>query len=329
MVEVEVPASLEGVKLLKFVKKYLKDAPLSYIYKTFRQKDVKVNGHWQKENYVLHVGDLVRIYVTDKQLEDFKKAKSALTPAPFAYPIVYEDENVLIVDKPSGLLVTEDENGNSHNLTSYVRSYLLNEGKYALSDIFSPSPAHRLDRNTAGLVCFGLSDRGLKELTDLFRERREISKKYLALVKGVPNPLEGDISAPLKKHSRQKMVYVTPISQGGLEAKTHYKVLESFNNFSLVECELLTGRTHQLRVHLSSIHHPIIGDAKYGDFALNREVEKRYKWPSSHQFLHARSISFFEVSGVLSPLKGKTFLSHLTKDEENTLFLIRREDNLE
>ncbi len=323
MVEVKVPYNSDGVKLLKFVKSFLKEAPLSYIYKAFRKKDIKVNGHWEKEDFILHTNDLVRIYITDQQLEEFRLKRTTIIPSPLPYAIAYEDNNILVVDKPAGVLVMEDEERNPNTLTREVRSYLSYKGEYDSSSLFQPSPAHRLDRNTAGLVCYGKTDAGLKTLTSLFKERKEIEKHYYALVKGVANPLIGEIRAPLKKDEKRKFVEVTPIQKGGQEAITEYRTIEKFSGFSLIDCLLHTGRTHQLRVHLSYIHHPIIGDAKYGDYALNREVERLYHWPSSRQFLRARSLVFKNVDGVLSPLKGKTLFSRFSEEEEKVLFLLR------
>lgn len=321
MLEVEVRPSSEGQRLLKFVKAYLREAPLSFIYRLFRKKDVKVNGHWEKEDYVLSSGDKVRLYVTEEQLADFKRKRDAVLPRELPYPIVYEDDDLLIVDKPSGLLVMGDSKGSANTLARAVLAHLMHEGSYKGEEGFTPSPAHRLDRNTGGLVCFGKTDRGLKALTALFQEKEEVEKVYLALVKGTPSPREGTVEVPLLKDEKHGFVKVASLSEGAKSAKTIYRVIEPFSEVSLVECRIITGRTHQIRVHMAYIGNPIVGDAKYGDFALNKEFKERYGW--EHQFLRARSLSFGNVDGVLAPLRGKTFVSKVSIKEERLLSALR------
>lgn len=314
MKEITITKANDGQRIEKFVRHYLSEAPLGYIYKAFRKKDIKINGHWVKKDAVVHEGDVVRIYVTDDQLKDFAKPKEIISK-PFNHEIVYEDENVLIVNKPSGLLVMGDEREKRVTLANDVLSYLYSKGEYDPKDSsFTPSPAHRLDRNTSGIIVFGKTDEALKELTLLFKERNNIDKRYLALVAGIPEQDEGEINAPLLKDEEKGMVRV---SKNGKEAITRYKVLEKYANSSLVECELLTGRTHQIRVHLAYIGHPIIGDGKYGDFETNRLFKTKYK--VSSQFLIAYSLSFKEVSGVLKYLSGQTFKILLEKEEKNVL----------
>lgn len=321
MVEIKVSQLEDGQKIEKFVKKSLNEAPLGFIYKAFRKKDIKINGHWVKKDAVVHAGDLVRIYVTDTQLKDFAKPKEVIKK-PLPYEIIYEDANILIVNKPAGVLVYGDEKEKRNTLTQNVQNYLYFKGEYdPAHHSFVPSPAHRLDRNTSGLVLFGKKDAALKELEELFKERKNISKKYYALVAGKLEG-EGEVDAPLKKDSNSGMVKVASIANGAKSAKTLYRSLEIFEDSSLVECDLLTGRTHQIRVHMAYIHHPLLGDAKYGDFALNRKYKEKYGL--SLQFLHAYSFEFGEIPGVLSYLSHKRFLAPLPKEKENVLFLLRQ-----
>ncbi len=320
MKEIAVNEASEGQKAEKFVRKWLSEAPLSYIYKAFRKKDVKVNGHWVKKDAVLHAGDKVRVYLSDEQLSVFSRPRPA-TPRDLDLPIVYEDRHVLIVDKPSGLLVNGDDRGNKSTLVQKVLDYLYFKGEFdPTNHSFVPSPAHRLDRNTAGLVVFGKTDAGLRALEDLFKERIGIHKKYLALVKG---RLKGDmeISAPLKKDPTRGLVEVSSLIDGGKPALTKVHLIEEAGECSLVECELLTGRTHQIRVHLAYIEHPIVGDGKYGDFALNREFERLYGWKG--QFLRATSLSFDHLEGPLAGLDGKVFSSPLDLKESSLLNALR------
>lgn len=321
MVEIKVSALEDGQKIEKFVKKSLNEAPLGFIYKAFRKKDIKINGHWVKKDAVVHTGDLVRIYVTDTQLKDFAKPKEVIKK-PLPYEIIYEDKNILIVNKPAGVLVYGDEKEKRNTLTQNVQNYLYFKGEYdPAHHSFVPSPAHRLDRNTSGLVLFGKKDSALKELEELFKERKNISKKYYVLVAGTLEG-KGEVDAPLLKDSNSGMVKVASLANGAKSAKTLYRSLEVFEDSSLVECDLLTGRTHQIRVHMAYIHHPLLGDAKYGDFALNRKYKEKYGLSS--QFLHAYSFEFGEIPGVLSYLSHKNFLAPLPKEKEKVLSLLRQ-----
>ena len=322
MLELKITSQNDGQRIEKFVRKTLNEAPLSYIYKAFRKKDIKVNGHWVRKDHVLHKGDVVRIYVTDAQLEDFHKPKE-LKKAEFPYEIIYEDENIFIANKPAGILVYGDEMEKRNTLTEKVRAYLCLKGEYdPSSSSFAPSPAHRLDRNTSGCVIYGKTDAALKALEELFKEREGIKKTYLALCAG---SLDGSglIDKPLKKDSASGMVKVASIEEGAKNALTEWRALEKFGSCTLVECLLLTGRTHQIRVHMASIGHPLIGDAKYGDFALNKAFRARYG--VSRQFLHAEKASFGELTGPLAYLSGREFEAALPKDKEEVLKSLRSE----
>lgn len=301
MKEITIGKENDGQRIEKFVRQYLNEAPLGYIYKAFRKKDIKINGHWVKKDAIVHEGDVVRLYVTDQQLEEFKKPKN-ISKSPLVHQIVYEDSNIIIVNKPVGLLVMGDEKEKRVTLTNQVLSYLYLKGEYdPNNDSFAPSPAHRLDRNTGGLIVFGKTDAALKELTRLFKERTDIDKRYLALVKGIAKE-EGEINAPLLKDPSTGMVKV---DKEGKPSTTRYILKKKYIDASLLECELITGRTHQIRVHLSYIGHPIIGDGKYGDFEANRLYKSRYGY--ERQFLYAYKLSFGDVKAPLEYLSGKSF----------------------
>lgn len=323
MKEIVVDYRNAGQKAEKFVKKALPDAPLGYIYKAFRKKDIKANGHWVKKDYVVQEGDVIRIYVTDQQLADFASPR-AVKKAPFPYPIVFESDKVLIVDKPVGVMVVGEKEDKDYTLAQKVLDYLYYKDEYDPSgSTFTPAPAHRLDRNTAGLVVFGKTDEALKSLTELFKERKEIEKRYLALVSGKMETEEGEINAPLIKDSNRGLVKVSSIDKGAKEAKTKWVLKEIFEDSSLIECDLITGRTHQIRVHLAHIGHPILGDGKYGDFAANRLYREKYGL--SHQFLRAYELSFKNVPNAIAELKGKTFHSELSDEEKRILSSLRND----
>lgn len=316
MKEITIDRNNAGQKVEKFVKNYLKEAPLGFIYKAFRKKDIKVNGRWVRKDAVLEEGDVLRIYVTDEQLKDFLLPKK-VEKKNISYPIVYEDENILIVNKPSGVMVVGDGKETRKTLAKEVVDYLYFKGEYdPSSGAFTPAPAHRIDRNTSGLVLFGKNDASLKALTELFKNRENIRKTYFGLAKGEISQ-EGEIDKPLRKDSSKGMVYVCSVEKGGREAKTKYRPVQFFKGFTLLELELLTGRTHQIRVHLASIGHPLVGDGKYGDFETNRFFKSHVGF--DHQFLHAAKIQLGKITGTLSYLSDKSFEAPFSKEETKVL----------
>lgn len=313
MILLKITSKDANQRVDKYVKKYLNEAPLSFIYKLFRKKDVKINKHWVKENYILQEGDELSIYVSDQQLQDFNKPKE-VTKSDLKHPIIYEDDNILIVNKPRGLLVHGDENEKVVTLSNEVINYLYFKGEYNPNDKgFTPAPAHRLDRNTSGLVVFAKNLISLQELEELFKNKDNIEKEYLALVKGkIDHKIE--IDAPLLKDENSGTVRV---SKNGKNALTIVNKFKNYGDFSLVKVVILTGRTHQIRVHLASIDHPVIGDAKYGDFKLNKEFKDLYGF--ENQFLHAHCLSFGKLSGHLSYLSNKKFTCELPASEQKVL----------
>ena len=313
MILLKITSKDANQRVDKYVKKYLNEAPLSFIYKLFRKKDVKINKHWVKENYILQDGDELAIYIKDEQLEEFNKPKE-IKKAKLNHPIVYEDENILIIDKPRGLLVHGDENEKVVTLSNEVINYLYFKGEYDPKEKgFTPAPAHRLDRNTSGLVVFAKNLISLQELELLFKEKDNIDKEYLALIKGkLDRKLE--IDSPLLKDEKTKTVRV---SKYGKSALTYVDKVAYYGDFTLVNVKILTGRTHQIRVHLASLNYPVVGDSKYGDFKLNKEFKERYGF--ENQFLHAYKLTFKKIDGHLSYLSNKSFESKLPDDEEALL----------
>lgn len=310
----------EGQTLEKFVKKVLSEAPLSFIYKLFRKKDVKVNGHWQDKKYLISNGEEISIYITDSQLEEFKRQVESKQVEDISNWIIYEDENILLVNKPRGVLVQKNSE-DSNALDEMVISYLINKGEYNPNKNlgYKPAPAHRLDRNTAGIVVFGKNIATLRYLSEALNDKSVISKRYLALVKGEISK-DGEINVPLLKNSKSQRVSV---SNEGKPSITRYKVVETFKGYTLLEVELLTGRTHQIRVHMAYINHPVVGDSKYGDYELNKEIESKYGF--KNQFLDAYQLDFHKLNNPLKYLSGRSFKISLNDEFLNLINSIKGE----
>ena len=318
MKEFIINDSENGLTLEKYAFKVLPTAPMSLIYKLFRKKDIKVNGHHEDKKYRLNSGDTIRIYLSDEQFDEFQKVKSLSPNQKIKDWIIYEDKNVLFINKPRGLLVQKAA-PNDESLDQLVIEYLMATNQYNPNKElgFVPGPAHRLDRNTSGIVAFGKKHDALTMLFDLFKNHDLINKHYLALVVGSIEKDKDMITAPLKKDEKNNKVIV---SKDGKSAKTVYKVMKRYQNYTLLDVTLLTGRTHQIRVHMSYINHPIVGDSKYGNFEANKEF--KYKYHFDNQFLHAYKIGFGDLKEPLSNLSRKEFIAEPREEIANILTLL-------
>lgn len=299
----------------KFIKKYLNEAPLSFIYKTFRKKDIKVNNKWIKENYILKEGDILKVYISDEKIAEFNKPIDiSEIKTKVNLDIVYEDENILIVNKRKGILIHGDINEKRRTLSNEVLTYLYQKGEFKNDGkSFIPSPVHRLDRNTSGLVIFAKNLFSSQAMLELLKDHENILKTYLVLSFNKAKEEEGMIDLPLIKDEKNGFVKVGSIDSGAKSAKTLFKVIDENESYTLFKASLITGRTHQLRVHFASIGCPIVGDEKYGDFSKNKSFEKEFNYRT--QFLIAYKISFKEVTGELSYLSNKTFKANISEKE--------------
>lgn len=279
------------------MRKYMKRAPLSTVYKIIR-KDLKVNGKRAKNETVLADGDEISLYISDEQMSEFTKPVKRKA-ARRNFKIAYEDEKVLIVEKPWGLLTHGDSHEKKNTLMNQVCGYLQEKGEYdpSVEKTFTPSPVNRLDRNTTGLVIFGKTAESLRKLTRLIRERKSISKYYLTIVCGDFRE-EMHIEESLSKDSETNTVSA---DKEGKYSNTVVRPVFSSGRYSLVEVELLTGRTHQIRAHLSSAGYPLAGDAKYGDYKVNRRLKE---YGLSTQLLHAYRLTFEDMPEGLEALNG-------------------------
>jgi 23S rRNA pseudouridine955/2504/2580 synthase len=303
--KIEIGPNEAGQRLDKFLRKWLKDIPLSAIYRTIRKGDVKVNGKKAKEKYSLIEGDLIetRDMVSSVPKVKFKRIENSFLK------INYEDENMVIIEKWPGVLVHSDGKKKESTLTDYVLSYLYDKGDYAPENevTFTPAPCNRLDRNTSGVVIFGKNYEALKLLNEMIREKK-IHKYYQSLVKG--RIKDGIYKAYIHKNESENisMVYDEP-RKDTKEISMNVKNIQSCGTFSLVELELLTGRSHQLRAHLDHLGNPIIGDTKYGTAKLNSFFHNKYGL--GYQFLYAYKLIFRECEDKLEYMNNKTVASGL------------------
>lgn len=301
--KIEIGPNEAGQRLDKFLRKLLKDVPLSAIFKALRKKDIRVNGKKQNEKYFLEEGDIVEIkYIQSNREENKAKYKKVSTKD---LKICFEDDNVLILEKWPGVLVHSDSNESKKpTLTDYALSYLVEKGAYNPNKeiTFTPAACNRLDRNTSGMVVFGKSFDGLKCINEAIRED-EVRKYYYTLVKGkVEN---GRYEAYILKDMENNIseIYDKPVD-GGKKIITEVKTIETNGAYSFLEIYLVTGRSHQIRAHLAHLGCPIIGDSKYGDRKLNSFFENKYGL--DYQYLYAYKLNFRNIHDKLNYLKNKT-----------------------
>lgn len=325
MREIRITANDAGRRLDRFLRKYLPGASLGEVYRIIR-KDVRVDAKRRNESYMLNEGEVLCLYLSDETLArlgaadpDLRKRTASKIRARRSFGIVYEDDQILAADKPYGLLTHGDSREKKNHLANQVKDYLISTGSYDPADekVFTPAPANRLDRNTTGLVLFGKTAAAMRELNRLIRDD-EISKYYLTIACG---EIVGEIhlSDSLIKDEASNRV---TIGQTGRRIETVVRPLEVLHfgrglTATFCEAELLTGRSHQIRAHLASTGHPLIGDSKYADrsaSAVNRYVREKYRLTT--QLLHAHTLSFSADtadSEVLGYLSGETFVSALPK----------------
>lgn len=307
-----IDENYENQRIDKYLKKLLCQAPSQLIYKMLRKKDVKVNGVRVKENYILKKGDQVELFLYEDRFQELTKPQNIFDLA-ITFDVLYEDQNILVVNKPAGLLVHEDMNEDVNTLSNQVLTYLYQKGEYDPQQTlgFTPGPVHRLDRNTSGIVIFGKTMRALQDLNEMMKKRHCIEKTYITICKG--NMPSRELIGYMKKDSDRSLAkMVSSTTQGALKMHTIVKNIQTNQKYSLLEVKIITGRTHQIRLHLASAGHPVIGDSKYGDFELNKMLKKKYHL--QHQFLHAYQIQFIKPIGSLKYLQDMIIRSPLPEN---------------
>lgn len=304
MKEFKITKNDAGLRLDKFIVKVCPTLPSSLMFKYIRTKRIKVNGKRGEISTRLNAGDTVSAYINDEFFAEVEPKYSFLS-APSNIEVVYEDENILLVDKKQGLLVHPDKNEYTNTLIDRIHHYLYKKGEYdpKNENSFAPALANRIDRNTGGIVIAAKNAEALRILCDKIKYR-EMDKRYLAVVHGIPNKKSDTLEGFLEKNESKNQVYLKNSKTAEAKTiKTKYRVLQSKNNLSLLEIELLTGRTHQIRAHMASIGHPLLGEGKYNKSAKDR------KMGFDKQALYSYSLKFdFKTdAGILNYLNGKRF----------------------
>jgi 23S rRNA pseudouridine955/2504/2580 synthase len=283
-----VSADAAGQRLDKLVRKALRDVPLSHVYKMFRTRKVRVNGARGHAEQLVAEGDKVVIRGDEERLLARPEAAGAGPGrAAVTFRVLHEDPDLLVVDKPAGLASHPGTGIEGATLVEMARSHLGTPADLPPAE-FRPSPAHRLDRETSGVVLVARTRKAMVRLTELFTSGEQVRKTYLALVKGKMPREVGTIDLPLSEHeqtARSKAARGVNLQ----EALTRWKVLSASRELSLLSVTIETGRTHQIRRHLEAVGHPVAGDRRYGDFAWNRLA--RARWGLRRMGLHAWRLS--------------------------------------
>lgn len=297
MVEIEIGQMESGKKVHRLVRQLLPGVPLSGIHKMVRTGRVKRNGKKAKADDVVGLGDVIRIYMAEEDYQEVSKQPKKFGGVSSEVDVIFEDDQLLVVNKPIGLLVHGAEGEHKDTLVNRVLAYLYNQGELD-QRIFTPSPVNRLDRNTSGIVLFGKTGDSTRLLSDQIAQH-QIRKWYLAIVKGRVAQ-RGELTGRLQRDEERN---VTTVGEEGKEALTRFVPIASTGRTSVVKVELVSGRTHQIRAHFSHLGHPLWDDVKYGGRVKDGRQDQ-------HQWLHA---------GWLEMADGRTFSAPLPPEYVETL----------
>ena len=304
MKELTIQHNDAGQRLDRFLAKAVPLLPASLAQKYIRIKRIKLNGARAERDTRLKEGDVLQLYINDEFFDKPREDNAYLTVASPKLNIVYEDDQILLVDKRPGLAVHPHDGAEyGRTLIDHIQAYLYQKHEWSprSENSFTPALCNRIDRNTGGIVIAAKTAEALRILNQKIKDR-EIDKRYLCIVHGTPKPASGTLEGYLFKDAVKNRVYVTKTPQKGAKTcATKYQVLQSRNGLSLVECELITGRTHQIRAQMAAAGWPLLGDGKYGklDKQYDRKIQALYSYKLTFQFT--------TDAGGLAYLNGKTF----------------------
>mgnify|MGYP003440362600 FL=1 len=304
MKEITIGANDAGQRLDRFLAKAVPLLPASLAQKYIRLKRIKCNGKRIERDSRLNQGDVLQLYINDEFFDKPREDNAYLTVAAPKLNIVSEDANILLVDKRPGLAVHPHDGAEyGRTLIDHIQAYLYQKREWSPrgENSFTPALCNRIDRNTGGIVIAAKTAEALRVMNQKIKDR-ELDKRYLAIVEGTPKPREGSLKGYLFKDAKKNRVFVTDTPQAGSKScQTNYKVLTSANGLSLVECELITGRTHQIRAQFAHAGHPLLGDGKYGK--LDKRFDRNYQTLYSYKL----TFDFSTDAGALEYLNGKSF----------------------
>lgn len=304
MKQIQIGVNDAGQRLDRFLAKAVPLLPASLAQKYIRIKRIKCNGGRVERDTRLQAGDVLELYINDEFFDKPREDNGFLTVATPKLNIVYEDENILLVDKRPGLAVHPHDGAEyGRTLIDHIQAYLYQKREWRPREenSFTPALCNRIDRNTGGIVIAAKTAEALRVLNQKIKDR-ELDKRYLAIVEGTPKVKEGSLKGYLFKDAKKNRVFVTNTPKVGAKTcQTNYRVLASQKGLSLVECELITGRTHQIRAQFAHAGHPLLGDGKYGK--LDKRFDRNYQALYSYKL----TFTFTTDAGALEYLNGKSF----------------------
>lgn len=311
MKKISVNKNDAGNRLDKFINKCFPNIPYSLLYKYIRKKRIKVNGKKEEISYRLKENDVLELYINDELLEKSNKS-SDFKAASEDIEILYEDDNIMIINKKAGLIVHPDDDIKVDCLVNRIKNYLFKKGEFnpENENSFAPALVNRIDRNTSGIVIAAKNAESLRIL-NLKMKERELHKKYICILCGTLKKDSEILKAFLDKNSSENKVYISNKmkNKNYKTILTKYSVIDKLKKFTLAEIELLTGRTHQIRAHMAYLGYPLLGDGKYGVNKINREMGYKYQALCAYKL----KFDFKDKDNLLGYLDGKEFGVNMDK----------------
>lgn len=303
MIEIKIDANNSGGRLNKYLSKYLTAAPSSFIYKMLRKKNITLNETKADGSEILQTGDMIKLFLSDETIEKFRKVEAVNTKKTVPLAIIYEDDNVIFVNKPINKL-SQPDGKDKDSLVYDIHGYL----KTQHNATFKPAIANRLDRNTTGIVLCGKNLKALQSINKAIHDKH-VDKYYVAMVHGQIKK-SGVLKSYHKKDDIKNTVKLSNKEKDGIEIITEYAPIQIFSKYTYVRLKLVTGKSHQLRAHMASIGHPIVGDTKY---LTSSSVKSPKKYSINSQMLHAHTVQFNQCQEPLEYLQGEKIIADLPK----------------